>query len=65
MTHKNPALRAGSTVSDGARAKSPVPGKKPKPESMRAKKPARKVLEANKWTVVCKPGNGRGEIVVR
>ncbi|KAL7785964.1 adenylate cyclase associated N terminal domain-containing protein [Trichoderma ceciliae] len=51
MTHKNPALRAGSTVSEAPRAKSPVPGKKPKPESMRVKKPARKVLEANKWTV--------------
>ncbi|KAL7949825.1 adenylate cyclase associated N terminal domain-containing protein [Trichoderma barbatum] len=51
MTHKNPSLRAGSTVSDGSRAKSPVPGKKPKPESMRVKKPARKVLEANKWTI--------------
>jgi adenylyl cyclase-associated protein len=54
MTHKNPSLRAGSTVSDGssvARAKSPAPGKKPKPESMRVKKPARKELEGNKWTV--------------
>lgn len=64
MTHKNPSLRAGSTVSDGARAKSPVPGKKPKPESMRAKKPARKVLEANKWTVVCGPSGRHGEIIV-
>jgi adenylyl cyclase-associated protein len=58
MTHKNPSLRAGSTVSDGssvARAKSPAPGKKPKPESMRVKKPARKELEGNKWTVVSAP----------
>ncbi|KAL7933819.1 adenylate cyclase associated N terminal domain-containing protein [Trichoderma chlorosporum] len=51
MTHKNPSLRAGSTVSEAPRAKSPVPGKKPKPESMRVKKPASKVLEANKWTI--------------
>lgn len=55
MTHKNPSLRAGATVTDGTsatRAKSPVPGKKPKPESMRVKKPAKKELEGNKWTVV-------------
>lgn len=52
MTHKNPALRAGSTVSDSsARGKSPAPGKKPKPESMRVKKPPVKVLEGNKWTI--------------
>lgn len=57
MTHKNPSLRAGSTVSDGtaARAKSPAPGKKPKPESMRAKKPSRKELEGNKWIIVRSP----------
>lgn len=55
MTHKNPSLRAGSTVSDGSsasRGKSPAPGKKPKPESMRVKKPAKKELEGNKWTIV-------------
>ena len=53
MTHKNPALRAGSTVSDGSsRGKSPAPGKKPKPESMRVKKPPKKELEGNKWTIV-------------
>ena len=54
MTHKNPSLRAGSTVSDGssARGKSPAPGKKPKPESMRVKKPPKKELEGNKWTIV-------------
>lgn len=54
MTHKNPALRAGSTVpeSEGSqRGKSPAPGKKPKPESMRAKKPPVKVLEGNKWMI--------------
>lgn len=56
MTHKNPSLRTSSTVIDGSptlRAKSPAPGKKPKPESMRVKKSAKKELEGNKWTVVC------------
>lgn len=53
MTHKNPSLRAGSTVTDSStRAKSPAPGKKPKPENMRVKKPPKKDLEGNKWTVV-------------
>ncbi|KAJ0115399.1 hypothetical protein J7T55_012678 [Diaporthe amygdali] len=50
MTHKNPSLRASSTVSD-TRGKSPAPGKKPKPESMRAKKPPVKTFEGNKWTI--------------
>jgi adenylyl cyclase-associated protein len=62
MTHKNPSLRAGATVptrSDSAssvssvnRGKSPAPGKKPKPESMRTKKPPVKKLEGNKWILV-------------
>jgi adenylyl cyclase-associated protein len=54
MTHKNPSLRASSTVAEAdnvSRAKSPAPGKKPKPENMRVKKPAKKVLEGNKWTI--------------
>ncbi|KAJ5676995.1 uncharacterized protein N7477_002628 [Penicillium maclennaniae] len=55
MTHKNPNLRAGSMVSDrpsSSRGKSPAPpGKKPKPESMRARKPPRKDLEGNKWLI--------------
>ncbi|KAI0008795.1 adenylate cyclase associated N terminal-domain-containing protein [Xylariaceae sp. FL0662B] len=53
MTHKNPALRAGSTVSNDSsgRGKSPAPGKKPKPESMRVKKPPKKELDGNKWTI--------------
>ncbi|KAI1143184.1 adenylate cyclase associated N terminal-domain-containing protein [Hypoxylon sp. FL0543] len=52
MTHKNPSLRAGSTVGDSsARGKSPAPGKKPKPESMRVKKPPKKELDGNKWTI--------------
>jgi adenylyl cyclase-associated protein len=62
MTHKNPSLRAGATVptrSDSAssvssvsRGKSPAPGKKPKPESMRTKKPPVKKLDGNKWIIV-------------
>lgn len=54
MTHKNPSLRTSSPASggDAARAKSPAPGKKPKPESMRVKKPPRKELDGNKWTIV-------------
>ncbi|OLN95650.1 Adenylyl cyclase-associated protein [Colletotrichum chlorophyti] len=54
MTHKNPSLRASSTVPDrdgSVRGKSPAPGKKPKPESMRVKKPPKKILEGNKWTI--------------
>lgn len=55
MTHKNPSLRAGSTVTEhGASAgvKSAAPGKKPKPESMRLKKPPKQELDGNKWTIV-------------
>ncbi|KAJ5987262.1 hypothetical protein N7451_011627 [Penicillium sp. IBT 35674x] len=48
MTHKNPNLRAGSSA---VRGKSPAPSKKPKPESMRTKKPPRKDLEGNKWLI--------------
>ena len=53
MTHKNPSLRASSTVpsSGSARGKSPVPVRKPKPESMRVKKPPKKELVDKKWTV--------------
>lgn len=54
MTHKNPSLRAGSTVTEGSdspRGKSPAPVRKPKPESMRVKKPPVKILEGNKWTI--------------
>ena len=55
MTHKNPSLRASSTVPEregSQRGKSPAPSKKPKPENMRVKKPPRKELEGNKWSVV-------------
>ena len=56
MTHKNPSLRASSTVGDASpRGKSPAPGKKPKPESMRVKKPPWKELDGNKWTIVSDP----------
>ncbi|KLJ11123.1 hypothetical protein EMPG_13574 [Blastomyces silverae] len=62
LTHKNPSLRTGSLVPDRAdsasgvtsptsRGKSAVPSKKPKPESMRAKKPSRKQLDGNKWYI--------------
>ncbi|KAK7744837.1 suppressor of rasval19 [Diatrype stigma] len=54
MTHKNPSLRASSTVSDydsSVRGKSPAPARKPKPESMRVKKPPKQELEGNKWTI--------------
>jgi adenylyl cyclase-associated protein len=61
MTHKNPSLRAGATVptrsdsassvSSATRGKSPAPGKKPKPESMRTKKPPVKRLDGNKWII--------------
>jgi adenylyl cyclase-associated protein len=58
MTHKDPSLRAGSTVplqrsvsqTSTSSAKS-GPTKKPKPESMRAKKPPRKELESQKWFI--------------
>lgn len=62
MTHKNPSLRASAIVptrsdstssnSSISRAKSPAPGKKPKPESMRQKKPPVKRLDGNKWIIV-------------
>ncbi|KAF1949555.1 hypothetical protein CC80DRAFT_497441 [Byssothecium circinans] len=58
MTHKNPSLRAKAPVptrsdSNGSlRSKSPAPpGKKPKPESMRTKKPPKKELDGNKWII--------------
>jgi adenylyl cyclase-associated protein len=64
MTHKNPSLRAGATVptrsdsqssvSSVSRGKSPAPppSKKPKPGSMRTKKPPVKRLDGNKWIIV-------------
>lgn len=62
MTHKNPSLRASSTAisrtnssisaSSIGRPKSPAPGKKPKPENMRTRKPSIKKLDGNKWFIV-------------
>lgn len=53
MTHKNPALRASSTVPSST---SPSLGKKPtkpaKPQSLSTKKPAKFALEGNKWLIV-------------
>lgn len=59
QTHKNPSLRANvpvpsrsdSQTSASSIGKSPHPNKKPKPEGLRAKKPARKDLDGNKWIV--------------
>ncbi|KAK8188016.1 adenylate cyclase associated N terminal-domain-containing protein [Phyllosticta capitalensis] len=56
-THKNPSLRASTMVPErsdslSARSKSPAPpGKKPKPDAFRAKKPEKKVLDGNKWII--------------
>ncbi|KAA1471318.1 cyclase-associated protein [Dentipellis sp. KUC8613] len=53
MTHKNPSLRAGSTVP--ARAPSPNAPKKPlkptKPHALAGKKPSKFALEGNKWMI--------------
>lgn len=59
QTHKNPSLRvhdpvltrSDSQTSLSSRGKSPHPSKKPKPESMRTKKPPRKELDQNKWII--------------
>ncbi|KAF9050661.1 hypothetical protein BDZ89DRAFT_977529, partial [Hymenopellis radicata] len=53
MTHKNPSLRAGSTVP--STIGSDKPGKKPlrpsKPQSLMGKKPAKLALEGKNWSV--------------
>ncbi|KAF8162910.1 adenylate cyclase associated N terminal-domain-containing protein [Crassisporium funariophilum] len=53
MTHKNPALRASSVV-PASPASSPV-GKKPlkptKPQALAGKKPAKFLLDGNKWLI--------------
>jgi adenylyl cyclase-associated protein len=59
QTHKNPSLRAGSQVppvrsnsqSSLSGKSGSVPGKKPKPETLRTKKPPRKELDGNKWII--------------
>ncbi|KAK2750393.1 hypothetical protein FQN57_003873 [Myotisia sp. PD_48] len=54
-THKNPSLRAQSVIPENGisktSVKSPAPSKKPKPENMRVKKPARKELQGTKWYI--------------
>lgn len=72
QTHKNPSLRTNNSIptrsdsqnSLSSRGKSPHPSKKPKPESMRTKKPARKELDGNKWIIehYDNPGEGMIEI---
>lgn len=54
QTHKNPELRAGSTVpgSSSAVTKSDIPPPKPKkPSILKTKKPPRKELIGNKWFI--------------
>jgi len=59
MTHKNRASSVvpersnshASVASSTSRGKSPIPSKKPNPESMRAKKQPRKQLHGNKWFI--------------
>jgi adenylyl cyclase-associated protein len=56
QTHKNPSLRETGPVptrSDSQNSSKASPPTKPKPESMRTKKPARKELDGNKWIIVC------------
>ncbi|KAF8626377.1 hypothetical protein AX15_005027 [Amanita polypyramis BW_CC] len=52
MTHKNPSLRAGSTV---PAVSTPTSGRKPvkptKPQALAGKKPAKFALEGSKWLV--------------
>ncbi|KAI4257699.1 MAG: hypothetical protein LQ352_001539 [Teloschistes flavicans] len=66
QTHKNPALRASSSVppsgpvrsdSQNSRSggRSPLPGRKP--DSMRTKKPPKQELEGNKWLIENYDGN--------
>lgn len=59
MTHKNPSLRAQGDAPETARSKSPGPGVKPKPASMRQNSAAstprraegKKELDGNKWLI--------------
>ncbi|KIJ68943.1 hypothetical protein HYDPIDRAFT_79601 [Hydnomerulius pinastri MD-312] len=58
MTHKNPALRAGSVVpatTSPTSSPSTVAGKKPvkptKPQALMGKKPAKFALEGSKWII--------------
>lgn len=52
QTHKNPELRAQSTVpSDATGAKSGPPPKPKKPSTLKTKKPPRQELAGNKWFI--------------
>ncbi|KAF8497163.1 adenylate cyclase associated N terminal-domain-containing protein [Russula emetica] len=59
MTHKNPALRASSTVpssvgasgSSGSSAAPKKPVRPAKPQALMGKKPAKFALEGNKWAI--------------
>ncbi|EAU88236.1 adenylyl cyclase-associated protein [Coprinopsis cinerea okayama7 len=51
MTHKNPALRAGSTVPSAPTPAGKKPIKPTKPSALAGKKPPKFVLEGNKWLI--------------
>ena len=52
MTHKNPELRASSTVPASSSPTSKRPIKPSKPAALAGKKPSKLALEGNKWVVV-------------
>ncbi|KAI0050050.1 hypothetical protein FA95DRAFT_1677076 [Auriscalpium vulgare] len=59
MTHKNPALRASSTVPSSTGPSSAAPKKpvKPsKPRTLQGKKPSKFALEGNKWLIEYQEG---------
>ncbi|OZJ04842.1 hypothetical protein BZG36_02332 [Bifiguratus adelaidae] len=52
MTHKNPELRAGGTVGDTPKPKTPPPvNKATKPGAQRVQKPPKTELAGNKWSI--------------
>ncbi|KAI9446820.1 adenylate cyclase associated N terminal-domain-containing protein [Lactarius indigo] len=60
MTHKNPALRASSTVPNTvmSTAASKKPIRPAKPQALMGKKPAKFALEGNKWAVEYQENEG-------
>ena len=52
MTHKNPELRAGSTVPSTSSGPPKRPVKPTKPAALSGKKPSKFVLEGTKWVIV-------------
>lgn len=60
MTHKNPALRASSTVPNTvvSTAASKKPIKPAKPQALMGKKPAKFALEGNKWAIEYQENEG-------